>query len=527
MRPLSGRLVRRVAAALLVGTLSLALVGSGRSQARDSVVVSLQGVTGLDYTTNIVTSILQATRNVLEPLYKYNSQGRLIPALAASLDRPDKVTYVYHLRKGVKFTNGASLTAADVVANLEYQMRADSAESFEFTDVDSIVAKGAHQVVVKLKRPNSTWQRIVGTLMGVMPKSWMQAHPDFGQLGGPGIIGTGPYKLVRSSPDKLTFVRNESYWGKKYWGKKPPIKAATIILNIKDPSAESLAMRAGNIDMAFPPSGSRLYAGASNIKVTTAQGCDTTALALNTRKAPWSDIHVRRAVAHAVNRKEIIQGALDGEGTAITSIIPPVMWHGLLSRAEAQKLQTPAYAFSIKQAKAEMAQSSVPNGFSDTTTVYVGAAEEKVAQILVQQLAPIGIKLTVKSIPLDQWLNDIYYGPRDLKGIFIQAGGCYFTDPSYIASYWVDSANAINNTYNQADFRSRLADNLLHHLVEAQRKAARIKFGTRLLHLLQSQLPYIGLYTSNIQVAVRSPFKLKGFSNNIYTQDFLTQITSS
>lgn len=526
--PLRSRLKVAAILAALGGVTLLAAVGSApgglKVATADNVTVALGAgfmVTTLDYTRAANHNTQLILSNALEPLTQFSKAGKNVPALAASVQHPNSTTYIYKLRRGVRFWDGAPLTAADVVATLQYEMRPKSGISFFFASVASISAQNQDSVVVKLKSPNATWPDIVSTLPGIQEKAWTDAHPNWGDFG-VGLMGTGPYKVTGSSSTGVQMVRNDNWWG----GKAPLAKANFTF--IADATATALAMRSGEVNITFldDPVNVKLYKSNSGVSVRSVPGCDIFALALNTHRAPWSNIHVRRAVAYAVDRRAITQAVASGYARPAMNIMPPVYWNDLLSPAESKKLQNsvPNYPLNVTKAKAEMARSSVPKGFSDTAVVQPGSSEEKIAQIVQAELAPLGIKLNIKEVPSAAFVK-YYYGPRKDKGIFVQGGSCLFTDPSFIPAYWVASENAVKNLYNQADFRNKKADAALRALISRQSPSSRVKAGQDLLRILQTQLPYVGLYTLDRIAALRAPYKLT-FSNWVNNQHWLTDVTT-
>src|SRR5262249_13888311 len=124
------------------------------------------------------------------------------------------------------------------------------------------------------------------------------------------------------------------------------------------------AFRAGQIDVAFPGD-SRGFAATSGAKIISVPATRQGMFTMNTKAAPWNDVHVRRAVAYALNRDDIIEAAGGGAVPDYT-IIPPSQLMTLASKAQVAKLvnSLPTYRFDLAKAKAELAKSAYPNGFS-------------------------------------------------------------------------------------------------------------------------------------------------------------------
>src|SRR5262249_40341331 len=146
----------------------------------------------------------------------------------------------------------------------------------------------------------------------------------------------------------------------QYWGGRQSIRRISLKF-FSDETSEAVAMRSGDIDVAFPNNG-RTFAATSGLKVTTQPTCSIGLLSMNTNVAPWSDVHVRRAVAYAVNRAGIAS-ALGGDVNAEQFLVPKQMWGATgVSAADLNKLYAslPTYPYNLAKAKQELAQSKYP-----------------------------------------------------------------------------------------------------------------------------------------------------------------------
>ena len=328
-----------------------------------------------------------ATGLGVETLMKLGPDGSLQPNLAESFDQPDPRTYVYTLRKGVKFWDGNELTADDVVNALDYYRRDGSAAAYLFgPNVASIKATDQHTVEIKLKEVDASWEyTLAGASTGIFEKAFQEEHGE--AFGKPGTLtmGTGPWKIDSLDPTQgWEMSANEHYWGGAV-----PIKRLSGKY-FSDESSMALAFRAGEIDVAFPLD-AKAFEATSGSKVLSVPSADAGLLSMNTKVEPWDDVHVRRAVAYALDRTDIIAAA-GGTATPLTTVIPPSLLVPLASEAEVDKLvkSLPKYDFSLDKARQEMAMSSYPDGFSSVLAIQ--SSNSEVGQVIVDELKKIGIK---------------------------------------------------------------------------------------------------------------------------------------
>ena len=158
------------------------------------------------------------TQLALDTLMKFGPDGQVEPDLASSVTQPNAVTYVYHLRHGVKFWDGSDLTSADVVYSLDYQRAIGSAQSYFFASVKSIAASGPDAVVVTLTHPDASWQ-YGPPYLGIFEMKFAEAHKaKFGQ---PGVLlmGSGPWEVQSLDPTTgAELTANPNWWGGHCYG---------------------------------------------------------------------------------------------------------------------------------------------------------------------------------------------------------------------------------------------------------------------------------------------------------------------
>jgi peptide/nickel transport system substrate-binding protein len=440
---------------------------------------------------------------IMERLMKFSSDGRLEPELAASLTEPNSVTYEFHLRHGVKFWDGNEMTSADVVASLEYQEAPGSETATYYTDVKSITADGPYTVVVTLKQPNSIWPQNMAYEGVIFEKSFEEAHKaTFGQPGTL-LMATGPWKVDSFDPTTGIELSANPHW----WGGTVPVQHISFKFYSSETS-EALAMRAGEIDAAFPQDGAA-FAATSGAKVISWLNNQIGYFSMNTKLAPWSDIHVRRAVAYALNRTDII--AADGGAASAQPLYDffPAMDLDLLgSKSQVSALigALPKYSFNLAAAKAQMAESAYPHGFTDSMEVCQIGDYVNMDQVISAELQRIGIILKLKTVTCDAWVTELY-GPKNFGPMFSTSHSS-IVDPAGLAAYELGSEAIPAGGSNSANWNPAAVDSLLTAGVATNNPATRLSIYQQVLTHMAADIPYVPLFQNNAFLAISSKFTL-------------------
>jgi peptide/nickel transport system substrate-binding protein len=297
----------------------------------------------------------------------------------------DGKTYTFHIREGIKFSNGDPVTAEDVKFTL------DRFGDPKINQVMSVVAGGYKTtkvvddktVEVTLSEPVASFLYNISIFPAfVVPKKLVEEQGDafFKKP-----VGTGPYmvkEFVRGS--HLTLVRNPNYWeeGKPYLDEVRFNFAA-------DSNSRMLAVKNGDAQIADGVPFSQINAlnGDSKLKLQTVKVPLFVGMWLNHQRDELADKNVRQAMQHALDRKQINDGIFRGVGTIPNSVLPALKY-------DAPADQVPPYAYDVNKAKELMKASKFPNGFSTTLQYPAGYDYYKQLGLLIQQqLGAIGIKV--------------------------------------------------------------------------------------------------------------------------------------
>ena len=273
----------------------------------------------------------------------------LTPGVAESWEQVDPTTYNYTLREGVTFGDGSPLTADDVVAIVpvshEPRSRARSSprSSPRSTTVEATGDRRGDGQAEGAERP-------VPVHAGPHGRLHLQEEPARGVSRGHRHAGRAaarhrPLRLVEFSPaDRVVLEARDDYWGPK------PVAKRIVFTAIPDRQTRLLAMQNGDIDGTFDLAISDIeqWKALGNVDVITAPSLGMFMLTLDHSAPPFDDIHVRKAIAYAVDREGLVQALLKGNGEAATALNPPEMWAGVLPLDEVQRLLRHAARLSVR-----------------------------------------------------------------------------------------------------------------------------------------------------------------------------------
>ena len=452
------RVVRALAAAVLAG--GLVAGPSVAFAAKDELTLAMVlEPPHLDPTAGAAAAIDEVVyANIFEGLTRIDRNGAVQPALAESWTvSDDGLVYTFKLRRGVTYHDGTAFDSADVKFSLDRAMADDStnAQKALFAPIAAVETPDSSTVVVTLKQPagdllfNLGW----GDAVIVAPESAAEnkSRP----------VGTGPFVFERwVKGDRIELSRNPDYWG------KPAKLAKATIKIIPDPAAATAALLAGDIDAFanFPaPEAMPQFENDPRLEVVIGTTEGETILAINNARPPLDDVRVRRALAHAIDRKAVIDGAMFGYGTPIGSHFSPLH--------PAYVDLTSTYPYDREKAKALMVEAGHGNGLTLALKLPPPSYARRSGEVVAAQLASIGVKTDIVQLEWAQWLEQVFKG-RDYDLTIVS-----HTEPMDIGIYARDDYYF---NYHDEGFKALMAeleatlDNDARNalLVEAQKKLA-------------------------------------------------------
>lgn len=358
-----------------------------------------------DYKENTVNS------NLCETLLAIQPDLTIKPNLATSWDNPDPLTWVLHLKQGVKFWDGTPMTADDVAWSMNNNVQDKSGfYGYLYGRVASVKATGADQVTVKLSKPDYLFINELASYAGVVvKKAFWQAHPKDVGTAGVGVMCTGPFKFSSwTKGDNITLVRNDNYWDPT---RKPKTKKL-VFKFITDEASATNAMLAGQIDGAYDPPLSGLKQLQSSAAGSVYQGLHESNMTMvyANSKGAMSNLKLRQALQMAVDWQGINSTVLAGTGTQLRSMMPPSIFPTDMKdalQAAYDKLPAP------QSAQYDAAKKLVSEAGADAKKPIVFAVPaaytaQQFGTSVTDAAKRIGLNFTLKVVPTDQYTNYLY-----------------------------------------------------------------------------------------------------------------------
>lgn len=387
--------------------------------------------------------------NIFEGLVKPNSDGEMIPAVAEKYTlSEDGTTYTFTLREGVKFHNGQTVTAEDVVYSINRCAAVPEGQEkplvAAFSAVKSVEALDEKTVAVTIAQRDLEF--ISYMTAAIIPADYENQDTA--------PVGTGPFKFVSRTPQQdFVMERFEDYWGAPAWLDKVTYKicenADALVMNLNggsiDLCAHLTSAQASQLNQSF-----QVLEGTMNL---------VQAIYLNNQAKPFDNQMVRQALCYAIDRQGIMDMVADGHGTAVGSSIYPAFAKYFLPEL------VDKYPHDVAKAKELLAQAGYPNGFDMTISVPNNYQPHMdTAEVVAEQLREAGINVTIQPVEWSTWLDTIYNG-RQFQATVVGVDAANMTARAMLERFTSDyGKNFIN--YNNPAY-----DALFQQAINAQDEA--------------------------------------------------------
>ena len=361
--------------------------------------------------------------NVYEGLVKPDSAGNLVPAVAESFRiEQNGLVYIFLLRDGILFHDGTALKPADVIFSLNTAINAGFTG---FNQIESITLSGTKEIRIRLKEPDPEFLPYLTA--GIVPEN----NPDREK----NPIGTGPYIIENYLPQQsLRLVKNNNYRQKDV----PSIERITVVF-VADSDALLTGLRGGNIEGGEITGALLPQLNQKDFEIIPWPSNMVQLFALNNEAKPFDDIRVRQAVNYALDIPRIIDTAFYGQGEPSGSPLIPG-----LKNAYESSLGNP-YPRDPERARRLLAEAGYLNGFAleiaapSNYTMHVDTA-----QVIINQLAEVGIHGTIRLVDWATWLSEIYRARR-YQATIISLDASNVSPRSFLSRYLsTASGNFIN-----------------------------------------------------------------------------------
>lgn len=474
-------------------------LGNSLAQSADAVqrggtlVVGKEAeATGLDPHMSIGFSSRELQELVYEGLVSVDPRMRVVPALAESWEASDGRVYTFRLRRNAKFHNGRTVTSQDVKYSFERIVAVRSPRAGRVADVERIDTPDPYTVVITLKGTNAGFVANLACGIGgpqplIVPREEVDKQGNLQRV----MVGTGPFVLREYVPDNYALLARFG----EYWQSGQPYLDQVRFEIMPDEASRLAAIRTGRIHLTELRQSSNVEVGKKITGLTVLQkpSMNFYAVMFNTSKKPFDDVRVRKAVELAIDRREVMKGAVGSEGDLL-GVLPPVLrdWAVPVS-------QMSSYTPSIEKAKSLLAEAGYPSGWQGPPQVYVVSDQFPLlvrnAEIIQQQLNRIGIGITIQRVEWADYIRRWRASEFDMINE-LTAAGC---DPVGL----------------EDDFRStgpkgvhKLKDSALDNILDRARLATNPVLRRQLYREAQFRVaeiaPKLHLYAPVVSTAVRA-----------------------
>ncbi len=418
----------------------------------------------------------EVLENVFDTLVEPDANLDMRPALAQSWDTsPDQLAWTFHLRPGVTFHDGTPFTADDVVYSYRRIIDQKLAHADKLSSVTAVTALDPSTVRITLTHPTPNLLTNLGGFKGVAIVE--RRNVESGQIARY-PVGTGPFAFVsQKSGDSITLKANPAYWA------GPPRVPGVTFRFISEPSTALSALQAGEIDWtdSIPTQRVAQLKSDDSITVATTGSNDYWYLALNEAHAPYNDVRVRQAIGYAIDRDAIVAATSYGTAVANQLAIPKGNpWYTPYDR----------YHRDIDKAKSLLHDAGAAPKNLDMLVTTEYPQTVTAAQVIADNLAPLGITVNIRTVDFATWLDEQNNGHFDM----LMMGWLGNIDPDdfYYAQHHTGGAS------NAQKFSDPQVDRLLDAgRVETDRTTRAADYA-RAATIIADQVSYLFLYNPSV-----------------------------
>ena len=448
-------------------------------------------VTSLDPHQGKETPAVTVTDQIFDTLTVVDAEsGELKPQIAESWEQTSETTYVFNIRKDVKFHDGSALTAEDVKFSIDRAI-ASSSVSYIVDFIDTVTVKDEYTVEITLDAPYApTLRNLSVPFAAIVPKAVVEKDEEAFKLN---PVGSGPYKFVEwKQGDSVKLEAFDDYMDGK---------AATqnlVMKVIPETSQRLIALETGEIDIAYDLLPNDLSKARENTDLTVYEAPSNSCwyISMNMNKAPFDNAKVREAINYAIDRQTIVDTIASGAGQPADAIIAPAVF-GYHS--------TGAYAYNPEKAKELLKEAGFEKGFETSLWVNDNQSRIEICQAVQAMLLDVGIKCEVEVMEFGSFIQRSTAGEHDM-GFFGWTASTQDADYTYYSLEHSTKQGASGN-------RSFIHDPEIDKLVEAGRTTADAEKRKEIYKDLAVKLAEINnnapIYYSTINVGTNA--KVGGF----------------
>jgi peptide/nickel transport system substrate-binding protein len=427
--------------------------------------------------TNALAHCIYDTLTFTDP-----ATGDVSLELATSYEQVSDLEWIFNIREGIKFHNGAELTASDVKFSIERAMESKGMAS-KLGMIGHLEIIDDYAIKFVLKYPCVTLLNSLSFVCSAI------MDEDFTKSNGDKFIpnGTGPYKFVEWSPgEHVILERNDDYWGELYGAKT----LKTVVMS--EDTSRTIALEAGDIDVNINVASIDFNRIDSNKDLTLYKDTNNKIdyLGLSHIDPITKDLKVRQAIAYAINKHDFVDVVLEGNGTVAESY--------LASGLEGHNPEQKGYQYDLAKAKNLMNEAGYPDGF-DLTLTARSDRDNLLAQTLQGQLREIGINVIIERVENAVFLEKC--GAGEIQASFGNwAGTTSDADNPLRGVFYGPNAGTNNRTW----YQNPVMDELLDKAITVSDDNERAKIYHEVEKLIHDDVAVIPLFFEVAGIAAKN-----------------------
>lgn len=405
---------------------------------------SLDYAYAFDYADN------QVLANVCESLLRLNPDFTLSPSLAESFANPEPTKWVYQIREGVKFHDGTTLEAADVVASMSRHINPEVGSSWfsVYQNVTSIEQTGDREVTVTTKVPDSQFNQGMGGSAGVIESANTLAElgTNYGNSTG-GVNCTGPFEFDSwKAGEKLSLTRFDDYWNDDLRAKSKQFD----FVFMSDATARTNALKSGEVDGTWlvPMDSVKTLQSAGKGDVLFGMNTAVSNLVVSDMEGPLGDLRVRKALLMALDREGVLDAMSGGVGEVTDVFTTPSVWEGGdPAAAESAFADIEEYPFDVEAAKKLVEEAGATGETITLVTAPIGQDFAVTSQAAAAAAKSIGLDAKIETVTPSAYTT-LFSDPSAREGVDLFYTVWYLSSPDPLEMYAVLRTGEFSNYGN-------------------------------------------------------------------------------
>jgi peptide/nickel transport system substrate-binding protein len=438
--------------------------------------------------------------NIFDTLTTYGSDYVPAPMLATKWERIDDKTWRFHLRDDVVFHDGTPFDAAAAKFSIDQIKKSNQGKNLKLVTEVRIV--DPHTIDFVLSGPFPSLPAVLTQQFAsiVSPTAYAKLGPnEFAKY----PVGSGPFKFDNQDPSgTVTLTRNDRYWLKDSRGNPYPYLDKVVFRVVPDRQTAALSLQSGEVDLDYevPVAFVKMLKSDPSITVSETPSLGFNFVFLHAGRPPFDNVHKRRAVQFAIDRKSIVEGVLLGDGIAALGPIAPRSWAYDPSITTSGTYGATA---DLAKAKAELAAAGTPQGFQFTMLYPSEDPFTGIAQAIKAQLAAVGIDATLVGKDFGALLDDL--DAAKFQALMIDWSGRIDEDLSFATFFRTDGSNNIGKYSNPK------VDELIAKAAASSDVKERAKLYQEAQRLVTEDAPAVWINFPTDRKAMRS--SVQGYEN--------------